>query len=70
MEQNQLIEADAASLSVLDKSIRLGETYEYRIQRVARITVNRQTLELAGYLSSPVRITAVNVVPSSTGPGK
>ncbi len=69
-EQNLLVEANAASGKAVDKDIRLGETYEYRAQRVARVTISGQTLELAGEFSLPVRIHVVNEVPSSTGPGK
>jgi hypothetical protein len=47
----------------LDSSIQFGETYEYRAQRVARVIVNGETIELAGPLSAPVRIAAVNVFP-------
>jgi len=47
----------------LDRSVQFGETYEYRAQRLARVTVNREALELAGPLSAPVRIAAVNVLP-------
>ncbi len=43
--------------------------YEYRAQRVARVTVNGQTLELAGPLSAPVRIDAVNVFPPAVPRG-
>jgi len=53
----------------LDSSIQFGETYEYRAQRVARATVNRETLELAGPLSAPVRIAAVNVFPPAVPRG-
>ena len=53
----------------LDSSIQFGETYEYRAQRVARITVNGETLELAGPFSSPVRIAAVNVYPPAVPKG-
>jgi hypothetical protein len=53
----------------LDTSIRFGETYEYRAQRVARVTVGGSTLELAGPLSLPLRIDAVNVFPPSAPKG-
>ena len=69
-EQNLLVEANAGSGKAVGKDIRLGETYEYRAQRVARVTISGQTLELAGESSLPVRIHVVNEVPSSTGPGK
>ena len=39
LEQSLLVEPIAHSDRALDKNIRFGETYEYRAQRVARITV-------------------------------
>ena len=47
----------------LDKQIRFGQTYEYSAQRVARVTVNGKTLELAGELSAPVRVEAADIFP-------
>jgi hypothetical protein len=46
---------------VIDKDIRFGETYEYRAQRIARLTVGSKEIELDGPLSPPVRIDAQNV---------
>lgn len=65
VEQNLLFDPRAATgpNHVLDKDIRFGETYEYRAQRVARITVDGKTLELAGELSPPVRVEPVDVFP-------
>ena len=54
LEQNLLVESGAPSDRALDTHIRFGETYEYRAQRVIRLTVNGQTLELASALSPPV----------------
>ena len=62
-DRTLLVEAGAGTNRALDKDIRFGETYEYRAQRVARVTVNGQMLELAGPLSAPVRIDAINVFP-------
>ena len=47
----------------LDKDIHFGETYEYRAQRVVRVTVDGQTLELDGPLSAPVHLEALDVFP-------
>jgi hypothetical protein len=47
----------------LDTDIRLGETYEYRAQRVARISVDGRVLELAGELSAPIRVEALDIFP-------
>src|ERR1039458_841193 len=61
-EQTLLVDSAAAGRA-LDTEIRLGQTYEYRAQRVARITIGSQTLELAGPLSVPVRVEALDVFP-------
>jgi hypothetical protein len=53
----------------LDKEIRFGETYEYRAQRVVRITVGSQTLELPGPLSDPVRVQSLDVFPPAVPTG-
>ena len=53
----------------LDKSIHFGETYEYRAQRVARIVQGDQTLELAGPISEPVRVEAIDVFPPNVPTG-
>ncbi len=63
IEQTLLVEPVAHADRALDASIRFGETYEYRAQRVARVNVGGATLELAGPLSLPLRIDAVNVFP-------
>jgi len=68
-EQNLLVEAGVAAGHALDKGIRFGETYEYRAQRVARVTVDGQTLELAGPLSTPVRVEARDVFPPAVPTG-
>ncbi|HEV2484196.1 MAG TPA: fibronectin type III domain-containing protein [Terracidiphilus sp.] len=53
----------------MDKDIRFGETYEYRAQRVARVKVDGQTLELDGPLSAPVRVEAADVFPPAVPAG-
>jgi hypothetical protein len=75
VEQNLLVESPAGSAPAsghagnsppdhaLDKQIQFGQTYEYRAQRVARVPSAGQTLELAGELSAPVRIEALDVFP-------
>ncbi len=63
VEQNLLVEDAAHSGRTLDKSIHFGETYEYRAQRVARVQVGKETLELAGPLSEPIRVEAFDVFP-------
>ena len=54
-----------APSKALDKNIHFGETYEYRAQRVARVTVDGQMLELGGPISAPVQVEASDVFPPS-----
>jgi len=78
-EQTLMVPAGVAPGRALDKSIRFGETYEYRAQRVALVKVEGRavaggavagrTLELAGALSPPLRIHAVNVYPPAVPDG-
>jgi len=68
-ERTLLVEPGPHLDRALDSSIQFGETYEYRAQRVARVAVNGETLELAGPFSSPVRIAAVNVYPPAVPKG-
>jgi len=63
LEQNLLIEPGAHAGRALDRDIRFGQTYEYRAQRVARVSVDGRTLELAGALSAPVRVEALDIFP-------
>jgi hypothetical protein len=73
LEQSLLAEpaahSDRAPHTCIDTSIRFGQTYDYRAQRVARITIGGSTLELAGPLSPPLRIDAVNIFPPSAPNG-
>ncbi len=68
LEQNLLIE-NVSEGRALDKSIRFGETYAYRAQRVARVEVDGKTVELAGALSDPVRVEAKDVFPPAVPTG-
>jgi hypothetical protein len=74
VEQNLLVdscapEAGKGSCRTLDSSIRFGQAYEYRAQRVARVTVEGKTLELAGELSAPVRVEARDIFPPAVPTG-
>lgn len=62
-------EAGKGSCRALDSSIRFGQVYEYRAQRVARVTVEGKTLELAGELSAPVRVEARDIFPPAVPTG-
>jgi hypothetical protein len=72
VEQNLLVEPTAEPGHpgrALDKDIRFGETYEYRAQRVARVTIDGNMLELAGPLSDPIRVAVIDVFPPAVPTG-
>jgi hypothetical protein len=69
IEQSLLVDSTTQPAQALDKTIRFGETYEYRAQRVARITVDSQTVELAGPLSDPIRVEAIDTFPPAVPSG-
>ncbi len=69
VEQTLIVEAGAHADRALDNHIQFGETYEYRAQRVSRITTVGQTLELASPLSSPVSIDTINTFPPAAPTG-
>jgi hypothetical protein len=68
LEQNLMVDSCAADgrkggCRALDTNIRFGQSYEYRAQRVARVTLEGRALELAGELSAPVRVEALDIFP-------
>jgi hypothetical protein len=74
VEQNLLVascapEGDKGVCHVLDKNIRFGNSYQYRAQRLARVSVDGKTLELAGELSDPVRVVAQDIFPPAVPAG-
>lgn len=69
LEQSLLVESAAQRGPAIDKDIRFGQAYEYRAQRVARITVDGKTLELDGELSPPLRVEARDVFPPAVPTG-
>lgn len=69
VEQDLWIEGGSQIGQAIDKDIRFGETYEYRAQRVARITADGKTLELGGELSPPVQVEAKDVFPPAVPTG-
>jgi hypothetical protein len=73
-EQNLLVESDmeagrAPSGVAIDKGIQFGQTYEYRAQRVRRVTLGGKTLELDGPISAPVRVEAADIFPPAAPTG-
>src|SRR5271157_63659 len=63
------LETGKGGCRALDNSIHFGQVYEYRVQRVARVTVEGKTLELAGELSAPVRVEARDIFPPAVPSG-
>lgn len=64
VERNLLVEPGKNVLErALDEEVRAGQSYEYRAQRIVRITVDGKKLELAGALSAPVRIQVKDIFP-------
>jgi hypothetical protein len=63
LEQTLLVDSPGEPGRAIDKTIRFGETYEYRAQRVARVVVDGQPVELAGPLSAPIRVEAIDTFP-------
>ena len=69
-EQNLLVEANGKTPErALDKAVKFGEAYEYRAQRVARVSVDGKALELDGELSEPVRVDVKDVFPPAVPAG-
>ena len=68
VQQSLLIE-DVRQARAIDKTVRFGETYEYRAQRVSRVSIQGMMQELAGELSSPVQIVAADVFPPAVPAG-
>lgn len=69
VRQNLLVPAGGMRGVALDKDIRFGETYSYRAQRVAALTVDGERLELDGPPSPPLRVDAENVFPPAVPTG-
>jgi hypothetical protein len=73
VEQKLMVDADAAADHApdraIDKDIRFGQVYEYRAQRIARISVNGNAVELDGPLSDPVRVEANDIFPPNEPTG-
>lgn len=67
VKQDLLVDHDGGT--ALDKSITFGRSYEYRAQRVARVTMGGKTMELTGELSPPIRIDAQDVFPPAVPAG-
>jgi hypothetical protein len=69
VERSLLVEVGTPGSRALDKDIRFGQNYEYRAQRVVHRIVDGQMMELAGPLSAPVRVEALDVFPPAVPTG-
>ena len=69
INQSMLVEAGVAQGRALDQTAHFSESYEYRAQRVARVDVNGETLELAGELSAPIDVDVKDVFPPAVPTG-
>jgi len=67
-QRNLLVAAGDAGRA-LDSDIHFGESYEYRAQRLVRITESGQTLELASIVSAPIRVDAADIFPPAVPQG-
>jgi hypothetical protein len=62
-EQKLLVTGRVGEARTLDSGGRFGESYEYRAQRVARVSIDGETLELTSGWSEPVRIAVKDTFP-------
>jgi hypothetical protein len=69
LDQSLLVDSPAEPGRAIDKTIRFGQTYEYRAQRITRLTIDGQTVELAGPLSEPIRVEAIDTFPPAVPTG-
>jgi hypothetical protein len=60
--QNLLVEAGKQPRAI-DNTVRFGESYQYRAQRLVRVEVDGEKFELSGAFSSPVRVDVQDVFP-------
>ena len=68
-KQNLIVQAGGERGRTVDKTVRVGESYDYRAQRVARVDVNGKTLELDGAFSTPIRVEVKDVFPPAVPTG-
>jgi hypothetical protein len=67
--QNLLVEQNREQGRAIDKTVRFGQSYQYRVQRVARVEVNGKTLELDGAFSPAVQVEVKDVFPPAVPTG-
>ena len=71
IDKNLLVDSGAggALTQAIDHDIVLGNAYEYRAQRIIREAVDGNTVEMAGELSAPIRVEALDVFPPAVPVG-
>jgi hypothetical protein len=68
-QQNLLVSEGVEHGKALDKTTRFGMAYEYQAQRVARVRLDKEWLELEGALSTPVRVEVKDIFPPDAPEG-
>ena len=64
INQSFIVDEGSKEGRAIDKTVRLHETYEYRAQRVTRVSINGETVELGRReLSPPVHVELKDVFP-------
>jgi len=69
LEEDLIVDANPQVSRAIDRNVHLGESYEYRAQRISRIAIEGKTLELAGEISPALRVDAVDVFPPAVPAG-
>jgi len=71
MDENLMVDASpgAAPTRAIDRDVVLGNSYEYRAERVVRESVEGSIVELEGELSAPIRVDALDVFPPAVPVG-
>jgi hypothetical protein len=68
-EQSFLVDTPGQEPRAIDKTVRFGEKYEYRVQRISSVETGGKKLELAGALSAPVDVDVEDVFPPAVPKG-
>jgi hypothetical protein len=64
-----LVDPGPVHNGALDQTASFGSSYEYTAQRITRVPMNGQVLELAGNLSAPVRVDMIDTFPPAVPSG-
>jgi hypothetical protein len=69
INETLLVDEGVGQGRAIDKTIHVGQSYEYRAQRVRRVDVDGKTLELTGEPSQAIDVDAVDVFPPEVPAG-